>query len=63
MSKAIYEKKSKTVDTDNLQLETLDVDENNDGELLDCVDKAKRPENAKQHSLDQYVFDCRSLCM
>ena len=36
-------KNSKTIDTDNLPLETVDDDKNNDDELLDCADKAKRP--------------------
>ena len=53
-----FMKKSKTIDTDNLPLETLDDYENNDDELLDCVDKAKRPEkqeNPKQHSTPRII--------
>ena len=36
MSKALY-KKSRATDIDNLPLETLDYDENNDDELVECV--------------------------
>lgn len=53
-----FKKKSKTIDTDNLPLVTLDEDENNDDELLDCADKAQRAEkqeNPKQHLVPRII--------